>query len=33
VLYGGRGAGVRRVADTTMDEVVRLIVGANGGTA
>lgn len=33
VLYGGRGAGVVRVADTTMDEVVRLIVGANGGTA
>ncbi len=31
VLFGGRGAGVRRVADTTMDEVVRLIVGANGG--
>ncbi len=33
VLYGGRGAGVRRVSDTTMDEVVRLIVGANGGAA
>lgn len=33
VLYGGREAGVRRLADTTMDEVVRLIVGANGGTA
>jgi ABC-type sugar transport system ATPase subunit len=32
VLYGGRGAGVRRVADTTMDEVVRLIVGADGGS-
>jgi ribose transport system ATP-binding protein len=31
VLSGGRGAGLRRVADTTMDEVVRLIVGANGG--
>jgi ABC-type sugar transport system ATPase subunit len=33
VLFGGRGAGVRRVADTTMDEVVRLIVGANGGSS
>lgn len=31
VLYGGRGAGARHVAQTTMDEVVRLIVGANGG--
>lgn len=28
VLYGGRNVGVRRVAETTMDEVVRLIVGA-----
>ena len=33
VLYGGRGAGVRRVSDTTMDEVVRLIVGADEGAA
>ena len=32
VLSGGRVAGVRRLAETTMDEVVRLIVGANGGT-
>lgn len=32
VLYGGRVAGVRRLTETTMDEVVRLIVGANGGT-
>lgn len=32
VLYGGRVAGVRQLAETTMDEVVRLIVGANGGT-
>lgn len=32
VLYGGRGAGIRRIADTTMEEVVRLIVGANGGS-
>ena len=31
VLYGGRAAGVRHVAETTMDEVVRLIVGADGG--
>ncbi len=31
VLYGGRAAGVRRVAETTMDEVVRQIVGADGG--
>ncbi|HEU5323430.1 MAG TPA: ATP-binding cassette domain-containing protein, partial [Methylomirabilota bacterium] len=30
VLYGGRGMGARRVADTTIDEVVRLIVGAEG---
>ena len=30
VLYGGRPVGVRRVAATTMDEVVRLIVGADG---
>jgi simple sugar transport system ATP-binding protein len=29
VLYGGYGMGVRRVAETSMDEVVRLIVGAN----
>jgi ribose transport system ATP-binding protein len=28
VLHGGRSAGVRPVADTTMDEVVRLIMGA-----
>jgi len=28
VLYGGRRVGVRRVAETTVDEVVRLIVGA-----
>ena len=33
VLYGGRGAGVRRVSDTTMDEVVWLIVGADEGAA
>jgi simple sugar transport system ATP-binding protein len=31
VLYGGRSVGVRRVAETTMDEVVRLIVGAGEG--
>lgn len=30
VLYGGWRVGVRRIAETTMDEVVRLIVGANG---
>lgn len=30
VLYGGWRMGVRRIAETTMDEVVRLIVGANG---
>ena len=28
VLYGGRRVGVRGVAETTVDEVVRLIVGA-----
>ncbi len=28
VLYGGRSMGVRRVTETSMDEVVRLIVGA-----
>jgi ABC-type sugar transport system ATPase subunit len=33
VLLGGRSVGVRRVAETTMDEVVRLIVGANGSAA
>lgn len=33
VLHGGRGAGVRRVAETTMDEIVRRIVGAVGGAA
>lgn len=29
VLYGGRLMGVRRVADTTVDEVVRLLVGGS----
>jgi ABC-type sugar transport system ATPase subunit len=33
VLYGGRNVGVRRVAETTMDEIVRLIVGAGEGVA
>ncbi|MBI4593645.1 MAG: sugar ABC transporter ATP-binding protein [Candidatus Rokubacteria bacterium] len=33
VLYGGRSAGARRVAETTMDEVVRRIVGADGTAA
>jgi len=28
VLYGGTNVGMRRVAETTMDEIVRLIVGA-----
>ncbi len=32
VLYGGQVMGVRRVADTTVDEVVRLIVGGDGRT-
>jgi len=33
VLYGGQVMGERRIADTTMDEVVRLIVGAEGRTS
>ena len=33
VLYGGRTVGVRHAADATMDEIVRLIVGANGRTS
>jgi ABC-type sugar transport system ATPase subunit len=28
VLYGGRNVGARRTAETTIDEIVRLIVGA-----
>jgi len=28
VLYGGRNVGLRRTAETTIDEIVRLIVGA-----
>jgi simple sugar transport system ATP-binding protein len=33
VLYGGQVMGARRIGETTMDEVVRLIVGAGGERA